>query len=76
VSSEKKTKRQPFVVKYLEQIALTGLFGPTPTDVVEHFVLEGARRELRRGSASRSVQDGADGAAFAQLCQKYARPVR
>jgi hypothetical protein len=76
MSSAKMTRRRPFVQKYLEQIASTGIYGDTVEEVVEQFVLEGVRRELRRTSATRTIQDGSDSAAFALLCQKYACPVR
>jgi len=71
--TEKRVKRSPFVQKWLEQVAQIGLYGTTADDVVEHFVLEGLRRELKQGSTTRTVQDARDSAEFGLLCQKYAR---
>jgi hypothetical protein len=73
---EKRAKRSLFVQNWLEQVAQVGLYGPTADEVAEHFVLEGLRRELKPGSAMRTVQDASDSAAFGLLCQKYASVAR
>lgn len=72
----KRVARPAFVQKWLEQVAAVGMHGPTVDAVVESFVLEGLRREMKRGSPTRVVQDARDAAAFALLCQKYARTTR
>ena len=54
------------------RLPLWVLHSPTVEAVVEGFVLKGLRREMKRGSPTRVVQDARDAAAFALLCQKYA----
>lgn len=69
----KQARRQLFVQAWLEEVVSVGLFGRTIDEVVEHFVLEGLRRELQKGSITRTVQDARDGAEFSLLCQKYTK---